>query len=561
MMHRLVIGLFVGLLIPATWATLVAAQDTPPDSVVKTVCLSLLGYDELEPLKNDLLTRAKREAANELFGELIASATRVDDLVVTADQIRVQSLGLIRLQGSVTYANGTNLAEVCATITAYTTAQDRAQFEPENVTGRRCVAEPTLSVRQVRAQAEEGARVQALVDYDSGLEEYALAAITPLLRKVEYTESGLLPGTDTYCATVTGEVTPIEILSFLSLGGNPAEIADTTPTAATIRAPTLLATPTPMPAATETMVPTSSPTRLATATPTWTPQPTATVIAPQIDTEPLAGVQLVGPLLLEGNGEPGATLSIEVNGKTAGDVKVDASGRWREVVTISAPGHYVVLVNMVDPDGTLLAVSEGVVLMAALPTATPTDTPTVTAAPTSCADGYVRVHDACATVTPIATATHTPRPTATRTPRPTATRTPRATATWTPRAEPPQRDIQALIDRWDQIHHEADYSLDPSDLHLVLTGAALRQQEETLRDLSRTGCYWDFSDLEPSQLTEWDVVSSDEVEVTMRKHWDGKLYCKGQLDRKRSFTEPFSVRYRIIWTSQGWRIAEKLALD
>lgn len=295
-MWKGVIGVFVGLLLLASWAVRARAQDASPESVVKTVCISALGYDELEPIKRDLLAQAKREAANELFGELITAATTVDNLVVTADQIRVQSTGLIRLEGSVTYANGDNLAEACATITAYVTAQDRAQFVPETVSGRRCVTDPALSVRQVRAKAEEGARVQALVDYDSRLEQYAAEAVTPLLRRVEYAESGLLAGTDTYCATVTGAVTPIEVISFLSLDGNLLVLDDVTPSPAATRTPLPLApTRTPSPARTVTTADVTATAfavtreafvnRTPTFTPTSTPTPdsTNTAVALMID--------------------------------------------------------------------------------------------------------------------------------------------------------------------------------------------------------------------------------------------------------------------------------------
>ncbi|MBX3001406.1 MAG: SH3 domain-containing protein [Caldilineaceae bacterium] len=126
---------------------------------------------------------------------------------------------------------------------------------------------------------------------------------------------------------------------------------------------------------------------------------------------------------------------------------------------------------------------------------------------------------------------------------------------------PTREEIQALVDLWDVIHHEVDYTLDPTDLPLVLTGGALRQQEQTLRNLRAGNCYWIFENLAPSEMTGWQVISDNEVIVTMRKHWDGRLYCNGRLDRRSSFNEPFEVRYQIIRTSQGWRIAEKVPLD
>ena len=263
----------VMLLLSTAWVIPALAQEVAAaDRVVKTVCASAIGYTSLERLKDDLLLRAKREAANELFGELIAAATTVENLVVTADQIRVQSLGLIRVQGSADYVNGPNLAEVCVAVTAFVTAQDRAQFVPEPIRGRACLTDAVLPVGELRARAEEAARVQSLVDYNLLLKEYEGQAILPLLRKVVYVESGLLDGTETYCAMVTGEVIPIEAISFLSLGENALVAA----------APTATRTPrSTLPAYTPTPVRTISPanataTAFANRTPTFTPTPTST---------------------------------------------------------------------------------------------------------------------------------------------------------------------------------------------------------------------------------------------------------------------------------------------
>lgn len=130
------------------------------------------------------------------------------------------------------------------------------------------------------------------------------------------------------------------------------------------------------------------------------------------------------------------------------------------------------------------------------------------------------------------------------------------------RVEPPTRqEIQALVDEWDRVHHEVDRTLDPTRLPTVLTGGALRQQEDALRSLSANQCYWEFRDLAPSEIVGWQEISVNEVIVTMSKHWDAKLYCRGRLDQRSSFNNPFQVRYQIIRTNQGWRIAEKVPLD
>lgn len=162
-------------------------------------------------------------------------------------------------------------------------------------------------------------------------------------------------------------------------------------------------------------------------------------------------------------------------------------------------------------------------------------------------------------------ASSTPGATSGGTPNDTPTMTPTATPTTIriTRGEqgPTRPEIQNLVAEWDRIHHEVDYSLDPSDLPTVLTGGALRQQEQTLRNLRAGSCYWEFTDLAPSQITEWREISANEVIVTMTKHWDGRLYCHGKPDQRSSFDEPFSVRYQIIRTNAGWRIAEKVPLE
>jgi hypothetical protein len=163
----------------------------------------------------------------------------------------------------------------------------------------------------------------------------------------------------------------------------------------------------------------------------------------------------------------------------------------------------------------------------------------------------------------IPTPTPFPTPEIDETPTPTGPQQgpPIVVTSGVPQVGPSQQEILDLVDQWDVIHHEVDYTLDPTKLPLVLTGGALRQQEQTLRNLRAGNCYWVFEDLAPSQMTVWQVISDNEVIVTMRKHWDGKLYCNGRLDRQSSFDEPFDVRYQIIRTNQGWRIAEKVPLD
>ena len=187
--------------------------DNGENKADKTVCIQAIGYDSLDELKRDLLINAKREAVNELFGELIAASTAVENFVLTSDQIRTSTLGLVRVDGDIDYYNGKNLAEVCVSISTYTTEQDRDKFKPVKLSKRNCITEPDLTTREIKEAAKEQAVIQALLDYDRKLELYKDNDLLKLMQRITYSESGFVPETETYCTRVEGYIIPIEILT------------------------------------------------------------------------------------------------------------------------------------------------------------------------------------------------------------------------------------------------------------------------------------------------------------------------------------------------------------
>lgn len=190
------------------------------DTVEKTNCKLAIGYDSMDELKADLLLSAKRLAVNELFGELITAATAVEDFVVTSDQIRTSSLGLVR-EDEIHYYNGDNLGEVCIIVSVYTTEEDRKQFVPVILNKRNCVSNPDMTNRELRKFAEEEAIIKALVEYNRKLEGQEREKLLNLMQRVTFLESGLLPDTDSYCVRVEGYVTPIEAASLLEVSPKP----------------------------------------------------------------------------------------------------------------------------------------------------------------------------------------------------------------------------------------------------------------------------------------------------------------------------------------------------
>jgi len=186
-----------------------------PEPVVKTFCTYAIGYQSLDELKADLLTSAKREAVNEIFGEILTASTDVENYVVTNDQIRTSSIGYVRLEGNASFYNGDNLAEVCVTIRAYATEDDFVKFEPLELVKRNCVTDAKLTTSALTAYAKEEAIYQALLDYDRKLDGKDRNIVLQLMQRIEYIESGFIPDTETYCVQVSGYVVPVEVIAFL----------------------------------------------------------------------------------------------------------------------------------------------------------------------------------------------------------------------------------------------------------------------------------------------------------------------------------------------------------
>lgn len=117
-------------------------------------------------------------------------------------------------------------------------------------------------------------------------------------------------------------------------------------------------------------------------------------------------------------------------------------------------------------------------------------------------------------------------------------------------------EIENTIKRWDEIHHYADQTLDISGLDTVLTGNALEQQINTIRDLKEKNCQWSFTDLSPAKVVSRTILSETKVLVDVQKHWDAKLYCNNSLDPQSS-EKRFIAVYHLVKMNAGWRISSK----
>ena len=191
----------------------IAAQNR----VTKEVCLTSFGmnWKTSEEAKTHLTTLAKREAVGELFGEVIRSISEVKDFVLTRDDIQAFSSGFIRVEGIPEFYNGKGFGELCVKINAYVTNEDIARFQPREVRRKVCIADPRLTIGEVRQTAERQARIQAVRDFEPRLEKVRDDIVLGLIHESRTESAGFISETETYCVMASGVVYPIELVAVI----------------------------------------------------------------------------------------------------------------------------------------------------------------------------------------------------------------------------------------------------------------------------------------------------------------------------------------------------------
>jgi len=187
------------------------SANASPLQTEKKSCMMATG--SMEETKKNLLLQVKREATSELFGELITSYSAVEDFELMQDSITSSSAGYVRIEGSPAYSNGENLGEVCVSIKAYVTKEDLNKFQPLEISNKQCVSDGTLTLNKIKKYAEEQVVTAALVNYSRKLEGKSSSDLLKLVHEINYTESGFIPDTSTYCAKFKGKIYPVEVES------------------------------------------------------------------------------------------------------------------------------------------------------------------------------------------------------------------------------------------------------------------------------------------------------------------------------------------------------------
>ncbi len=178
----------------------------------KRVCLSMTdGEFTLNDARSQLLSRAKAEAVSEFFGEQVSARSEVTNFVLTDDQIRSETGGIVRLKGKPQFYNGTSLGEVCMDARFYITQSDLAKLEPRQMSERDlCYAGEQQSLEHIR-QAYPGAAISRVLQRThpqlTGQDQRNLLGLARNLR----IRNEKVVSSNVICADIHFEVIPLEL--------------------------------------------------------------------------------------------------------------------------------------------------------------------------------------------------------------------------------------------------------------------------------------------------------------------------------------------------------------
>lgn len=202
----------IGLIVLALVFATPAIADT---RVERSYCASAFNFASADKAREHLLLAAKAAAVDAIFGQFVSSTTVVSNSVLTSDNIAASSVGLIRIEGTPLYSNGHSFGELCVTVAASASEEEFAQFDEVPLKKRDCLGNSDLTTGELIEEARLKARLTTLTSYEPKLAEYPRSNVLPLLRNIRISEQGFVPETTTYCVTLEGNVTPIEVTAFL----------------------------------------------------------------------------------------------------------------------------------------------------------------------------------------------------------------------------------------------------------------------------------------------------------------------------------------------------------
>ena len=189
--------------------------------VTKQACLLISDYPAklMNEIKELLLSKAKRDALGEIYGEMVSSKTEVKNFMLTSDLITAQSLGLVRIEGNPKFFNGENLGEVCVEIKAYVTKEDLKKFKPKEVRLQNyCFTDQNIPFKDIKNKARESAFLEIIKKHNPSLSNISEEEARKLIHEFNPIKENFDYNTGAYCMDVTAKIIPFE-LEFYKKGG------------------------------------------------------------------------------------------------------------------------------------------------------------------------------------------------------------------------------------------------------------------------------------------------------------------------------------------------------
>jgi hypothetical protein len=197
---------------------LTASKSLASNLIEKTYCMSAIGYKHNhDELKDELLMKVQEMALHELFGQMISSYKIVDNGLLTKEQIMSISSGYIKIKGNPIFKSGSNFGEVCVTINAYITEEQKKKVMPLKIIHKSCLSKPDIPVGKLIKKAEDKVIIDALINYERKLKDINSNILLNLVREVKYIEdeTGLIDNSGTYCVKFSGYIYPLEIMQVI----------------------------------------------------------------------------------------------------------------------------------------------------------------------------------------------------------------------------------------------------------------------------------------------------------------------------------------------------------
>jgi len=180
----------------------------------KESCIQQSNYSgkKLSELKNILISQSKRDAVEELYGNLILSKTNITNGKLISDEIKSKAVGAIRIKGNPKFYNGKDFGEICSNITAYITKKDLKKYSPKEVKLKHfCFNDSSVATKDIKQKAKEAAYREIITTFKPELKNISLSSAEKFVHEFRISNDKFDFSTASYCFDVVGSVFPYEL--------------------------------------------------------------------------------------------------------------------------------------------------------------------------------------------------------------------------------------------------------------------------------------------------------------------------------------------------------------